>query len=140
MPVVNVALAPWAACVAKNRRDMVERRRNACKDREVARVNRTDLPFGFDASVLLPRRWRPTFEEQGLGTPQEADKWGKDYVRPLLAEMSEPYAYVACLVADGDGMGAAIETMQSALDHRTFSRALAGFAGKARANQAVCFL
>jgi CRISPR-associated protein Cmr2 len=46
--------------------------------------------------------------------------------------MSEPYPYVACLVADGDGMGAAIDALGAAWEHRAFSRELAKFAHAAR--------
>ncbi len=43
----------------------------------------------------------------------------------------EPEPYLAVLVADGDKMGEAISTLDSADEHREFSQALAGFAGAA---------
>jgi len=53
-------------------------------------------------------------------------------VCPLLDVLSEPYPYVACLVADGDRMGNAIERIHTAGQHRDFSHALSSFAGQAR--------
>lgn len=134
VPVVNVALASWlsrASQVASTELDALER---ACRAAGVSRVVRPDLPcvqpFGFDGSVLLPSRWRPVFEEQGLQGEPEA--WGRQHVGPLLRKLDEPYPYVACLVADGDRMGRAIDNLGSADAHRAFSKALAGFADAAR--------
>src|SRR5690606_23681928 len=80
--------------------------------------------------VLIASRWRSVFEEQGLdGDPQS---WGQQHVQPLLDKLSTPYPYVACLVADGDRMGKAIDRLGSAAEHRAFSEALAGFASQAR--------
>jgi len=53
-------------------------------------------------------------------------------VRPLFGKLAEPYPYVACIVADGDRMGRAIDSLDSAEAHRAFSKALAGFADVAR--------
>ena len=134
VPVINVALSSWlsrADDVASPELDALKR---ACRDVGVSRVARTDLPcvspFAFDGSVLLPSRWRSVFEEQGLQGDQEA--WGRQHVRPLFRELDEPYPYVACLVADGDRMGRAIDSLGSADAHRAFSKELAGFADAAR--------
>jgi CRISPR-associated protein Cmr2 len=108
--------------------------RRACQEIGLARVARGDLPcasaFQFDASVLLPNRWRSVFEEQDLDADPE--EWGRRHVGAILRVLDEPYPYVACLVADGDRMGGAIESLTSADEHRAFSRSLAGFAGEAR--------
>lgn len=134
VPVINVALASWlsrAGDVASTELDALKR---ACRDVGVSRVARTDLPcvqpFAFDGSVLLPSRWRSVFDEQGLQGDSEA--WGRQHVRPLFGKLDEPYPYVACLVADGDRMGRAIDSIDSAGAHRAFSKALAGFADAAR--------
>lgn len=87
-------------------------------------------PFAFDGSVLLPSRWRSVFEEQGL--PGDPEAWGRQHVRPLFRKLDEPYPYVACLVADGDRMGRAIDSLGSADTHRAFSSSLASFADAAR--------
>jgi len=134
VPVVNLALASWlsrAGQVASTELDALEQ---ACGDAGVSRVVRPDLPcvqpFAFDGSVLLPSRWRSVFDEQGL--QGDAEAWGRQHVRPLFQKLDEPYPYVACLVADGDHMGRAIDSLDSVDAHRAFSGALAGFAQAAR--------
>jgi CRISPR-associated protein Cmr2 len=134
VPVVNVALASWVDLANRAAAAELEELRKACRGIGVSRVARTDLPcvepFPFDASVLLPSRWRSVFQEQGLEGDPEA--WGQKHVRPIFGKISEPYPYVACLVADGDHMGRAIDRLGSAAEHRRFSEALARFAGEAR--------
>ena len=134
MPVVNVALAVWLARADQVAATHLDALRGACSAAGVSRVTRPDLPcaqpFGFDASVLLPTRWRPVFEEQGLQGDPEA--WGRQHVRPIFRKLDDPYPYVVCLVADGDRMGRAIDSMDTAASHRAFSKALAGFADAAR--------
>ncbi|MBL8695139.1 MAG: type III-B CRISPR-associated protein Cas10/Cmr2 [Planctomycetes bacterium] len=134
VPVINVALSSWlsrAGDVGSRELDALKR---ACHDLGVSRVARTDLPcvspFAFDGSVLLPSRWRSVFEEQRLQGDSEA--WGRQHVRPLFRKLDEPYPYVACLVADGDRMGRAIDNLGSAHAHRAFSSSLAAFADAAR--------
>lgn len=133
VPVVNVALASWIGLASKEARAELQRVKNACRDADIARV-REDLPcaehFPFDASVLLPSRWRSVFEEQGL--EHDAERWGRKHIQPLLDKMSAPYPYVACLVADGDHMGRTIDELGSADMHRAFSEALSRFASEAR--------
>ena len=109
-----------------------------------------DRVEGLDASIFLRSRWWPEFKEQGIFEPpglrEEKDKakrealerewrrsvedWCLTALGPrrdrndpprILDLMSEPHPYVACLVADGDGMGAAIDALGSAEDHRDFS-------------------
>ncbi|MCG8554130.1 MAG: type III-B CRISPR-associated protein Cas10/Cmr2 [Proteobacteria bacterium] len=134
VPVVNVALASWLELASRAASADLDGLRSACRSAGISRVARTDLPcavpFCFDASVLLASRWRSVFEEQGLQGDPEA--WGRQHVRRIFDKISEPYPYVACLVADGDHMGRAIDRLGSAADHRTFSEALTQFAGEAR--------
>lgn len=134
VPVVNVALASWLDLVSRAAPSELEALRTACGEAGVSRVARTDLPctalLPFDASVLLSSRWRSVFDEQQLDGHAEA--WGRQYVQPILEKMLEPYPYIACLVADGDHMGRAIDRLGSAAEHRTFSAALARFASDAR--------
>ncbi|MCC6696208.1 MAG: type III-B CRISPR-associated protein Cas10/Cmr2 [Candidatus Hydrogenedentes bacterium] len=134
VPVINIAQACWLgradSTVAQELADL----RNACRKAGISRVTRDDLPwtalFPFDASILLPNRWETVFEEQGIkGDPHS---WGRVHVRPLLRQMSDPYPYVACLVADGDHMGRALNRLSAVEDHRAFSRALSKFAATAR--------
>ncbi len=134
VPVINVALASWLDLASRVAPSELDGLKAACRKAGVSRVARANLPcaaaFPFDASVLLPSRWRSVFAEQGLDG--DAEMWGRQHVQPILDKMSEPYPYVACLVADGDRMGRAIDHLGSATDHRAFSEALAGFAGEAR--------
>ena len=133
-PVVYVALASWLEHASRVAPTELDALKQACRNAGVSRVARADLPcvqpFAFDASVLLSSRWRSVFEEQGL--EGEAEAWGRQHVRPIFGKLPEPYPYVACLVADGDHMGRAIDGLGSADAHRAFSMALAGFATEAR--------
>lgn len=134
VPVINVALACWLDRAQRVAPKELAALKQACHEARVARVARA-LPcvaaFGFDGSLLLPNRWRAVFDEQGL--QGDAEAWGRRHVRPLLDKALEPYPYVACLVADGDQMGRAIDRIDSAEAHRAFSAALASFAVTARA-------
>lgn len=134
VPVVNVTLASWVKLAEREAPQELEALRKACGAIGLSRVTRGDLPcaqaFPFDASVLLRNRWKSVFDEQGL--VGEPEKWGQQHVRPLLEVLGEPYPYVACLVADGDHVGRAIETLASADAHGAFSKSLAGFADEAR--------
>lgn len=134
VPIVNVAFASWLDLATRVATAELEALKQACRGLGVAEVRRADLPcaqaFPFDASVLLPSRWKAVFDEQSLdGDPRE---WGNRYVGPLLEVLGEPYPYVACLVADGDHMGRTIGRLDSADKHRVFSRALSAFASEAR--------
>ncbi|MGH7707205.1 MAG: type III-B CRISPR-associated protein Cas10/Cmr2, partial [Vulcanimicrobiaceae bacterium] len=134
VPIVNVALASWTAQASGIAPREFAKLQVACSDLQLARVSRSDLPCGgvfpFDASVLVRSRWRTVFDEQKLSG--DAKSWGHDHVDPLLAKLSDPYPYVACLVADGDHMGRAIDTLTSAQAHRALSNELSGFASHAR--------
>lgn len=134
VPVVNVVLASWIDLAEREAPQEFDALRKACRAIGLSRVARGDLPcnaaFPFDASVLLRSRWDSVFDEQGLGSDPE--KWGKQHVGPLLEVLGEPYPYVACLVADGDRVGRAIDKLAGADEHRAFSESLAGFASDAR--------
>jgi CRISPR-associated protein Cmr2 len=134
VPVINVALASWLTRANQVASNELITLKTACSTAGVSGVARTDLscvsPFAVDGSVLLSNRWRSVFEEQGLQGDPEA--WGRQHVMPLFRKLDEPYPYVACLVADGDRMGRAIDNLGSADAHRAFSKALAGFADAAR--------
>jgi CRISPR-associated protein Cmr2 len=139
VPLVNIAAAGWLARACHEAPAQLAAVRAACEARGMPPIHRRDLPavapFPFDAGVLYPSRWPALFKE--LDAPERdasrARDWGKTHIRPLLDAMrSEPPAYVACLAADGDRMGAAIDSLPSAEANRIFSRALAGFPGEAR--------
>lgn len=135
VPLPNIAFAAWLERASVVASEKLKRLGDACKEKEFSQVQRTDLPcaraFGFEASVLLPSRWRSIFEDHGLNK-EDAVKWGKQFVEPLFKKLDEPYPYVACLVADGDHMGGAIDALTSAESHKAFSRSLSAFAIEAR--------
>ncbi len=89
--------------------------------------------FPFDAQLLLPGRWSTYLEELGMAR-QDAERFGRDFVRPLLASQGEPFPYVACLVADGDKMGETLRDLASrgSAAHQALSRTLSEFAAEAR--------
>jgi CRISPR-associated protein Cmr2 len=136
VPIVNVALASWLRIAQNNLPEDLEKVRKYCTELKLTRVERRDLPcarsFPFDASILIASRWKSIFEELNLGDERQAENWGRSNVKPLLDRLSEPVPYVACLVADGDSVGQAIDKLESKGDLQQFSRALASFAGEAR--------
>jgi CRISPR-associated protein Cmr2 len=138
VPIVNVAAGAWLRLAAAKAPAELAALREACRAQGIAQIWRSLPvvgPLPFDAGVLYPSRWPALFKE--LVPPQEnaavARRWGEAHVRPLLRRMSgEPPAYVACLAADGDHMGRAIDGLCSAAANRQFSQALARFPGEAR--------
>lgn len=139
VPLPNVAAAWWLSQVAKKpgAPEALERLRQACKDQKIKRIwTRSpcvdQLPF--DASVLYPPRLPAVFEELDIDDADKAHQWGIAHVAPLLKAMrSSPSPYVACLVADGDNMGPAIESLKHVKENQDLSRELAHFPGDARA-------
>jgi CRISPR-associated protein Cmr2 len=135
VPVVNVALASWVELASRVAAAELGMLQDACRAIGVSRVARGDLPcarpFPFNTSVLLPSRWRSVFDE--LGRDGDPEPWGRQHVRPIFEKIFEPYPYVACLVADGDRVGRAIDRLGSSCEHRSFSEVLSHFAGRARA-------
>ncbi|MBK8175236.1 MAG: type III-B CRISPR-associated protein Cas10/Cmr2 [Rhodospirillales bacterium] len=134
VPIVNIAFAEWLSRAREQAPLLLKQLLHACRDVGIAQVVRGDLPcvspLPFDASVLIPSRWQTVLYE--LGIAADPQRWGEQAVRPLLNRLDEPYPYVACLVADGDRMGAILDGMASADCHRTISRALAKFPQEAR--------
>jgi CRISPR-associated protein Cmr2 len=152
LSVLNVAVAPWlrrAATItaAASELDVL---RSSCRDLTIEDdetgvihrldlLSRPELPgaalFPYNASVLFAPRLPEVFEELGARKDRAAVKaraWEVKHLRPLLAAAGEPPAYVACLVADGDRMGSAIEELHSADAHRELARGLGAFPAKAR--------
>jgi CRISPR-associated protein Cmr2 len=142
VPVPTLGMAAWIECANEQAPDQLKRLRDACAGHELQRV-RPIQPwleaFPYDAQVLLSERWQPYFEDLEQPRDQAARRsvaekaraFGRDAVAPLIEKMhATPFPYVACLVADGDRMGQAID--HQALNghdaHRDLSRALAEFA------------
>lgn len=132
--IVTVALAAWIAEADEAARDELARLRERARELALPRLNRPDLArtkaFPFEAGVLLESRVAPTFEE--LEIPADPEAFVRHELRPLYRKLFEPAPYVACLVADGDRMGKALDGLDSPKAHRRFSKAMAEFAGGAR--------
>lgn len=132
--IVTVALSVWIAEAEKVAPQELARLRERARELALPRLNRPDLAwtkaFPSEASVLLESRVAPTFEELEIsGDPAE---FARHELRPLYRKMGEPSPYVACLVADGDRMGAALDQLADPQAHRAFCRALAQFAQDVR--------
>lgn len=82
--------------------------------------------FPFEGTSVFVDRHHELIEET-LEEPARLEP-----LRSALGLLPVPNPYLAVLVADGDGMGAAIASLTSADQHREFSRALAGFAQGAK--------
>jgi len=152
LSVLNVAVAPWLrrAATITAAASALDALRNACRElaveddetgeiRRLDRIKRPELPgaalFPFNASVLFAHRLPGVFEE--LGAPKDhaavkARAWEVKHLRLLREAAGEPPSYVACLVADGDRMGLAIDGLHSADAHRTLARVLGAFPATAR--------
>lgn len=137
IPLVNVAAGDWVRRAEQTNGELLTKTAITCGPKKIPAIKR-DLkvikPFRFDASVLYPSRWPTLFSElEDAEDAIAARAWGEDNIRPLLKAMKgEPPSYVACLVADGDHMGKAIDTLKWPEDNQAFSRALAKFPGQAR--------
>ena len=140
VPLPNIAAAAWLRQARRMAPKRLSNLRQACKDLGLGRIHRNDLPVGkifpFDASILYPSRWPGLFEEVGAGNGRDAAAWGEKHVRPLLhAAAGAPPPYVACLVADGDHMGMALDELANNPDpvgaSRKFSKQLLSFPAEA---------
>lgn len=137
IPLVNVAAGAWLRRAATTAAKELDAAVAACAARKIPRVDRrlaVIRPFGFDASVLYRSRWPAVFEELAEPEPTAAARlWGAEHIGPLLDRMKGgPPPYVACLVADGDHMGKAIDSLADEMENQWFSRALARFLQQAR--------
>ena len=146
LSVVNVAVAPWLRHAAQGpAAPHLAALRAACDALEVDgrrldRITRRGLPaaaiFPYNASVLFAQRLPDVFEELGATTERaeiKARAWEQSKLRPLLtAAGCEPCSYVACIVADGDRLGAAIDELSTPDAHRALAKELGSFPGEAR--------
>ncbi len=133
IPIANIAAAAWIRATAAN--GALVRLREACAKQpalESLRGSDWVRAFPHDVEILRPERWDALVAEK----PKLTRQWLEENVRPALnalAPSSLPPRYVACLVADGDHMGAAIEGLAEEQAHRQLSRRLAEFAKRAHA-------
>jgi CRISPR-associated protein Cmr2 len=141
IPVPTIGLAAYTALAKQAQEPRMERLLRECRrltDQKLltsvqAGEREWVRDFPFDAQLLLPGRWSTYLEEQGMKR-QDAERFGQELVRPLLATLGEPFPYVACLVADGDRMGETLRALapHGPAAHQALSRTLSGFATEAR--------
>lgn len=152
IPLARIALAEWIDAVARAEPVGFER----LKTQLNALIEQTTLStigpvpeawlecFPYDGEVFLEGQWRNhtplrrTPRARGLlAQPLNPDSqtayatFTQTCVRPLLCRRS-PDPYVACLVADGDRMGQALERCEGIGGLRRASAALGEFAKDAR--------
>lgn len=150
--VLNVAVSTWLAWADRQHPQALAAVRAISAEVGIDRV-RMDIGngrlFPFNAGILFPGRWDAVLSEQyesrsdsGKSKTDRSDA-AKRFVATLKQRLNAhiggggnrlrpPFPYVACLVADGDRMGKAIDGIGDADNHRTFSREMSKFAQKAR--------
>lgn len=129
IPIANVAAAKWLRSLEGKAKAALETLRAACDqahesgrlDGMSGRFEWTKV-FPYDVELLRKERWCAIEKERGLER-----EWLETHVGPAATDLTPP-TYVACLVADGDHMGAAIEALSTSAEHRELSRVLATFA------------
>lgn len=147
VPIVNVALAGWIASARDRFPQQIAKIEGVCEQEGFRGVGRPDLScgrglFAWDAEIFLKDRWAALLSE-AAGEPKDtcsrqrisetAREWGRSSpMQELLGKMNFPFPYVACLVADGDHMGRALDHVLGIQQHRTFSARLSYFAERAR--------
>ncbi|MBX6351577.1 MAG: type III-B CRISPR-associated protein Cas10/Cmr2 [Clostridia bacterium] len=146
VPIANVAAAAWMRHARRKAPDAwgalvsaLEAWPGSDALRHGAR-NCCGALFPFEASIFFPSRWVPIFEEmegpEGADAEREtalrARRFGEQHVRPLLKQAGSPPSYVACLRADGDGVGAALDRLATPEANAAFSRQLSEYARIAR--------
>ncbi len=136
-PVTRIALETWLAQIPQ---DMLESMRKPYKtllEEDLATpVKRQGYEkFPFDGGLLFPDRIAA--ERQALDADEvaalEALKQLETLRQTLYKTYGEPESYYAILVADGDKMGAYLDSCQELKQHQAVSRALDKFARNAPA-------
>lgn len=148
VPVPTIGLEHWIQRANTDKhRPALERLRAICREYDewltpVQRKGSSWLRhFPYDGQLLLPERWEPHFRDCGLEGPQAkalAEKLSPPLKvlrsSPSEGGIGEPFPYVACLVADGDRMGKALDALaeHGLTAHQQISQALARFAQEAK--------
>lgn len=134
-PIVNVALADWIERAAKTAPSAMDQAKTVADRFGFSAVRPRHLTwpktFPYDAQIFLSERWASLLAETGR-REQDAATWRTSWYDALVRAVGRPYPYVACLVADGDRIGKALDGAGSERAAREFSQALASFAGDAK--------
>jgi CRISPR-associated protein Cmr2 len=127
--VARVAAETWLRGIHKQGK--LQPLKDACgklvaRGLNIVREEKYDY-FPYEGTVVYKDRHPDLRKELGLGNHEF------DEVAEKLGKLSgDPLPYVAVLIADGDGMGAALSTLESVETHRTLSGKLAAFASGAK--------
>lgn len=145
IPLVNVAYASWMERAEAHYPEQFEALRDAVsalydrlgekplRHRDLSWVKR----FPYDAHMVSVDR-EQTLRAEWIGEEGSSQEQGcfdavMAAAKTLVRKAGQPHPYVACLLADGDKMGEALDHLHDADAHRTFSKNLARFASGARA-------
>ena len=139
--VARVAADPWIrGLVRAHEQAKLDPLLQACETLDSDKIHRLDVTdrgqpsyaaFPFEGTAVFRSRY-PDLKDEANLSPEEIKNLG-DLLADLTRRAGEPSPYLAVLVADGDRMGKALSEIESARDHRTFSRKLSRFAEDARA-------
>jgi CRISPR-associated protein Cmr2 len=144
--VARIAADPWIRLLQSKQVDL-DPLIAACRalGRDVVHEFDTTGQGGYPQYAAFPFEGTVLFRSRHPGLREEAEIAAYDFAFAQLVSAlnvtsraakkkglpCEPNPYLGVLVADGDKMGAALSKLESPEEHRRFSRALAGFAGKA---------
>jgi CRISPR-associated protein Cmr2 len=145
--VSSISAGPWvrgaAVRVPVRLRDLHE----VCKELIPCGLSRADWDqfksFPFEGSVVYPKRLKSMIRESSVVPNSTDDLENFELLNLTLNEIYDelghpPPNYVV-LAADGDRLGEAISSLRTPEQHRSFSRALAGFAADAENAIKECY-
>lgn len=145
IPLMNVAAADWIQRAADRHPEQLRDARSSIEtlydklDFERLQARNLDWVecFPYDVQLLREERWEGIFEDElGWEALIHGHDWmseARERVLPLNDKMNgPPTPYVACLVADGDRMGAATDRLADWPSHFSFSRSLSNFSDQVR--------
>lgn len=140
-PISNVALGPWIEVAVGSAPKEVATLDALCHHHDLSRVGQAGVSFEWEAQVFMRDRWAAIARERYPKAPDGDDAAGKalqyelrDRAGAVLrkGKMRDPHPYVACIMADGDRMGACLRELGDEKHHREFSAKLTSFAVEAR--------
>jgi CRISPR-associated protein Cmr2 len=134
--VARVAADPWLRGLTQQEREDLDRVCLTLSPFGLTRLPPGRFPqyadFPHDGAVVYETRHAEAVDEAGDDQKPALLAPLRERLNKLWRKYGAPSPYLAILVADGDRMGKAISGIRDIPEHRKFSSALSGFAGKAR--------
>lgn len=144
--VIRVALDPWIRGVynrVNGAEQILSKIGESCKNGpnfSSGTGKRIYQNFPYDGRVCYPPQLKGMIDEYRKNpslsslNPEDIDRLEniKRYLETPTKQIGEPDPYLAVLVADGDRMGKIISSIDSAEEHRKFSKKLSEFSDNAR--------